>query len=319
MSKNFIESISAYRTFLMGLSIIMIMFFHNLWVRDVIWLKPVNFFGDFGVDVFLFLSGFGIVRSLRNNNLKSFFKHRFIRIIPLCVICGLAKFLVSHYIINNDELWGWQTFFGFDLWYIKAILILYFLSPFFYRNLAKYGFAILSLSFIIAIVAIHFTSNGFVCLFAPRIPVYLIGMMVATNMIVFKKRLLFFSFLLFVIAIIHRLSFIISDGLFGNPNGTVLFVSGGIFFFVFLLVQSYVLFQKLFLIPFIEFLGNHSLELFIVHVFVYRVIIPEYYRQLPDALIFITAFSLACSLAYVAYLLKELLLSAFNSDNCRLL
>lgn len=140
-------------------------------------------------------------------------------------------------------------------------------------------------------------------------------MMIATNKIVFKRRVLFFSFLLFVIAILHRLSFILSNGFWGNPNGTVLFVSGGIFFLVFLLMQSYALFQKLLLIPFIEFSSYHSLELFIVHVFVYRIIIPEYYSQLPDTLIFITAFSLACSLAYVAYLLKELFLSVFKSAN----
>lgn len=315
MKMKYIESISNYRSFLMGISIIMIMFFHNLWVRDVIWLMPLNFFGDFGVDVFLFLSGFGIVYSLRKNNLKTFFKNRFVRIIPLCVICGFSKFLVSHYIIKNDELWGWQTFIGFDLWYVKAILILYFLSPFIYRNLAKYGYAILFLTYIIAIAAIHLTSNGFVCLFAPRIPVFLIGMMIATNKIVFKRRVLFFSFLLFVIAILHRLSFILSNGFWGNPNGTVLFVSGGIFFLVFLLMQSYALFQKLLLIPFIEFSSYHSLELFIVHVFVYRIIIPEYYSQLPDTLIFITAFLGAYPLAYIAYLLKELFLSVFKSAN----
>ena len=86
MKMKYIESISNYRSFLMGISIIMIMFFHNLWVRDVIWLMPLNFFGDFGVDVFLFLSGFGIVYSLRKNNLKTFFKNRFVRIINISFI-----------------------------------------------------------------------------------------------------------------------------------------------------------------------------------------------------------------------------------------
>ena len=80
-------------------------------------------------------------------------------------------------------------------------------------------------------------------------------------------------------------------------------------------MQSYALFQKLLLIPFIEFSSYHSLELFIVHVFVYRIIIPEYYSQLPDTLIFITAFLGAYPLAYIAYLLKELFLSVFKSAN----
>lgn len=304
---NFVTILSQRRSYLMGISIIMIMFFHNLWIRDVDWLKPINYYGHWGVDVFFFLSGYGIVYSLRKNNLKVYFRNRIFRIVPICVIAGLIKFVIFHYVLKNDSSWGWQIFIGFDLWYIKAILILYCLSPLIFKYLDKYVVFFLILSYIVAIVTIHVTTNGFLCLFIPRTPVYLLGMMVANHMLKINKKLLIVSFCFFIFAVLHYWSFIEGNGWFWNQYASVIFLSVGAFFFMWLMILCFSIFRRLYLIPLLEFTGRHSLELFIAHVFIYRSIIPIFYKELPSVLIFITAVVLSYLMSYVIFLLRKIL------------
>lgn len=307
MNKNFVESVSKYRTYLMGVSIIMIMFYHNQWVRDVVWLKPINFYGDFGVDVFLFVSGFGIFHSLRKNTIAIFFRNRFFRLMPLCIICGIFKYLLGHFILKDDACWSWQTFIGFELWYIKAIIILYCLSPLFYRYLSKYGFLMFIFGLIVAIGALQVTSNQTLCLFLPRVPVYLLGMMVANGMIKFSKRLLLFSFLFFIVAVLHRWSIIETWFILGNSYYTVLFLSIGILFLLWGLMQIYKLFDILKIKTLFDFSGKHSLELYLVHQFIYFSIIPKYFSQVPPVLQFITAVLLSYASAYLVSALNAIL------------
>lgn len=304
---DFVSLLSKKRPFLMGISIIMVMFFHNLWVRDVEWLKPINDYGFFGVDVFLFVSGFGIFYSLKKNSLKTYFRNRIVRIIPLCLICGFVKFIISHFVLHDDSSWGWQSLIGFDQWYIKGIIVLYLLSPCFYKLLEKYGYYLLILSYIVAIISLQVITNLTLCLFLPRIPVFLLGMMIASNKIKFSNKLLIVSFLFFVIAVFHRLSIICGWMTLGSEMHTVLFLSIGIFFFLWLLLCLYHLFKWLNLMPFMNFSGRHSLELYLLHTYVYWNIIPAYYSQLPPALTFATAIMVSYVFAYFVFLLNLLL------------
>lgn len=76
--------LSAYRDELKGFAILMVVFFH---IRDMglpIWLsEKVQSIGYGGVDVFFFLSGYGLYHSLaRDNDLKRYFLRRAKRILP---------------------------------------------------------------------------------------------------------------------------------------------------------------------------------------------------------------------------------------------
>ena len=77
----------------------------------------------------------GLVRSIETNPLPLYYKRRFIRIIPCCILCGVTKCIVflslgsSVAILKNGLKIGWWSLFSFDLWFIPTILILYIISP----------------------------------------------------------------------------------------------------------------------------------------------------------------------------------------------
>lgn len=75
------------RTLLMGYAILMVIIYHyGCWVY--------NIFGDFnvgfvGVDIFMFLSGWGLVYSYQNSkNIREFYTKRTKRILPVFYIMG---------------------------------------------------------------------------------------------------------------------------------------------------------------------------------------------------------------------------------------
>ena len=68
---------------LMGIAILMVLLYHLCcWPQ---WNNPLRIFGHWyiGVDIFLVLSGFGLCFSYEKYNIKTFYYHRLIRIIPL--------------------------------------------------------------------------------------------------------------------------------------------------------------------------------------------------------------------------------------------
>ena len=82
---------SRYRSTLMGVAMLSIMLSHQRFVH----VFPINLFmsfGHWGVDIFLFLSGMGMVGSLMAHTVKEFYYRRFKRLIPLCVLCGAIKY-----------------------------------------------------------------------------------------------------------------------------------------------------------------------------------------------------------------------------------
>lgn len=113
----------------MGCAMLAVMLFHQYFT-----VFPGSFvfrwYGNLGVDVFLFLSGFGIYHSLRKQHsgkLLSFYHRRFIRIIPVAVVAGIC--VTCPLDSNSNKSWI-LCIFGLNLWYVRSILILYILSPF---------------------------------------------------------------------------------------------------------------------------------------------------------------------------------------------
>ncbi|MFV0538204.1 MAG: acyltransferase family protein [Dysgonomonas sp.] len=76
--------LSKYRSQLMGIAILWIMLFHsNLDVSFFTIFDLIKSIGNAGVDIFMFVSGFGIYYSLiKGVSLKTFYKNRLWRILP---------------------------------------------------------------------------------------------------------------------------------------------------------------------------------------------------------------------------------------------
>lgn len=148
-------AISKYRDEIFGISIISIIIFHfcestvtsqvnNLPILQIIFAKYYyRIFGSVGVEIFTFLSGMGLYFSLkRNNNIRRFYRKRFIRILIPYLIWGSLAWIITDLIIEKT------TFFRFIydftllsfwidgnklLWFIAFILACYIIFPLIFK------------------------------------------------------------------------------------------------------------------------------------------------------------------------------------------
>lgn len=166
--------IESLRMELMGFAIILIMLFH-------LGVLP---FGECGVDIFLFLSGFSIYHSLsRNDNIVQFYRKRLLRILPAYLIIAIPFFFLKTYTIEEfllkitnlcvvfqGEMGGW--------WFITMILLCYLLAPLMYRGVRKMDVGgqvfMYCLLLLVCIVAGENLEN--IRIFMVRIPAFFLGM-----------------------------------------------------------------------------------------------------------------------------------------------
>ena len=88
--------LSKYRSVLMGLAMLWVMYFHTpvIFSEHNQWL--FHRIGFYGVDIFLFLSAFGLYYSLsKHKNIWQFYKARFIRIFPAFFIVATVWFAIQ--------------------------------------------------------------------------------------------------------------------------------------------------------------------------------------------------------------------------------
>lgn len=261
---------------------ISVMLFHQ-YFTSVIPFNLFHNFGSWGVDVFLFLSGMGIVRSLNNNSLKVYYLRRLKRILPSCILCGSIKYSIflllgSSVAILKEVLniGGWSLL-SFDLWFIPSIIILYTISPILHW-LIKYW-----LNPLVLLTTIIFFINGIfispqigyewmspIGIFAwttSRLPVFLLGMYIA-NKNYWWNRNLFFSYLFLVIALCLKI-LDKSGTSFQGINDCILFAL--MIGMPALIKLNLKVLRKLspMLLSLVNFFGKYSLELYLVHEFIF--------------------------------------------------
>ena len=141
---------------------------------------------EYGVDIFLFVSGFGLYCSLsRGIKLRSYICRRLLRIYPEYIITIAVLFLlIQHIPIKNVlfQLVGINLFVYQDLtlWYVPLIVILYLIYPIIHRLAEKtqLNIWIMMVLYIIAdLVFIYFFGMqfGLMQIITDRVPVFLLG------------------------------------------------------------------------------------------------------------------------------------------------
>ncbi len=193
--------LSKYRSELMGLAILWVVFFHSQIPTDLLPLSKINTAVSFvkgigygGVDIFMLVSGMGLYNSLMKNNPADFIKHRIKRIAPtwwlyliICIVLG-ALFFEIHYTFS--EALGFATFTGYWLdmknqgnWYIYAIMFFYLISPVLYsllkesKNRTK---TLVILMLITLVISFVFFENKKLMAFS-RLPIFIMGMYLSAN------------------------------------------------------------------------------------------------------------------------------------------
>ena len=278
----FFESVSEYRSAIMGLSMVSIMLFHQYFTSVI----PFNFFhflGYWGVDVFLFLSGMGLVKSLERNSIKDYYKRRFLRLVPSCFFCGTIKYLVYlllGVIVTNyskDMTLNLWAIASFDLWFIPTIIILYFISPFLYYCLRKWVIitiiCIVVLFFYIEIVVSPNVGYdwkspvGIISWTVGRLPVFSYGMFVTIYRNI-DIKIIRISLLLLLIAICIKLIDKVGVSFFASDGCIFLFLALGMPALI-LIITSFLKVIPKSLLIIMSFFGFYSLEIYLVHEFVF--------------------------------------------------
>lgn len=297
---KFVELLSWNRTFIMGVAILSIMLFHQGWLHSY-FFKFFGFVGHFGVDIFFFVSGFGIVYSLKKSDIFSFYKRRIKRIFPPLVLFGVTKYLLAKNVsLFSNYVVDWKAIFGFDLWYICVILFFYLISPLLLKiiNQRNNGFVpLLIIVFLIFLGGGYYSLPNTIRWGVVRFPAYLLGMMVALRKPNMNDKY-----------IRHGIIFVFSAAVFrllrhiGLINCTDLFtflilVFGLPSLCYWLSILARLLDKHRLSKPFI-YCGSRSLELYIVHEFLFFGV-----KQmvLPEIVGFLLGFSLSLIIAEFLY------------------
>lgn len=137
-----LQPISKYRTELMGIATICILLCHSVaYIKFPPIIESFLNLGNFGVDIFLFLSGLGLYYSLlkrrdSEKSLSSWYKHRFTRIgVPYLLITGVMQMLfvvlkdksILDAILSITTIGYWLN--HSSAWFIALLIPLYSIAP----------------------------------------------------------------------------------------------------------------------------------------------------------------------------------------------
>ena len=217
------DIIGKNRTILMGYAIIVVVLYHLSFqcVCDIPYMKGLLSFGWYGVEIFLFLSGWGLYHSFsKNPDMKQYYAKRFLRIMPTYLIVILIYSFIEGYSLF-DAFLKWSTFsfwFGksyFD-WYIPSIVILYLILPFLYKWVNKNRNSFVVFCMMIPFPVTYFLINQGIMgnydlrlFFLARIPVFCLGLLVASkkitlNVYMYKIMPLVCVLVLFLVMLVGR-------------------------------------------------------------------------------------------------------------------
>ena len=139
--------LSKYRTELMGVAMLWVMFFHasdlDMGHEALEWIRAAGFGGG---DIFILLSAMGLVLSLskKEQDYVSFMHRRMERILPAYYTVALpyTLFLIlykgvfwSALVWNTTLLYYWMRSSGAFNWYVAGIMTFYAVTPFCFRKL----------------------------------------------------------------------------------------------------------------------------------------------------------------------------------------
>ena len=280
-----LENISKYRSEWMGIAILLVIFFHGYLPRESVFygLKRM---GNIGVDLFLCLSGIGLVFSFtKNSSVKHFFIQRYKRIYLTWLLIGGGFFLyqfewhkssVKGLITLAENVFFHLNFWkngDLTFWYVPALMVLYCFTPFYIQALQRKksasGWVLFPLlwCFLVAFVPSLKVQWGYLEIFWSRIPIFMLGLQMGFWVKNKKQLPAHYTLPIFLITMV---SFIVAWWLEQEKHGLYpLFINRMLYIVVVLGGLS--VFSMLFshnskkLNAGLRWIGNISLELYLIH------------------------------------------------------
>lgn len=291
--------ISQNRTFLMGLAMIAIVCFHHGWIVIPGFTAVFSRFGLWGVDVFLFLSGFGCVYALNRYTTNVFLCKRIVRLLPTCILAGVLVYCMDLYFHAERTI----TYIPIRLlsiqrWYIQAILVCYCLCPlaFVILKRARIVGLLCMIASVIVIENILPEVDVWKINWAfGRMPVFLIGMYVA----MFDLTMSLWKYIISGICLI--MAIVIRCGVGNDAFKWTYFLAMAIPLVCVALCRLRNLCIRFRVNHFIELLGTYSLEIYLIHEYLFWAIYEVQFPLWCKYIIFIIAvFGLCFSIKKIA-------------------
>lgn len=290
LKKNYkfdLKYISDNRNALLGLAIILVVLYHsyNLNFSSLVGINIasnildfIKKIGDFGVDIFLFLSGIGLYYSLSKNDLITFYKNRFYRILPELILVTLIFNIITKSMTILEFLER-IFFIGFFIkgnradWFLAFIMILYLIFPFIYKIIKKNsldGLAIMLFTIIVfnLLYSVIFPiSYDRVEIALTRIPIFLIGVFLGKK--IYEKATI--SSKLIILSIITQM--LVITILYINRNLTNFTIFTRYLYcplaittvinlsFIYSLLNN----KNNIIINLLKYIGNYSLEIYLIY------------------------------------------------------
>ena len=289
------KTVMKYRNFFFGLAAVWIVFFH---IHDMIRIPKSGalmrflHLGNISVDIFLLLSAVGLSYSIEKNSLKEFYKNRFLRLwVPFLIICvpyyiwrdsvtGITLERVQCFLLDITAVNFWLKQ-KVPFWYVSVATAMYLFYPLLYWLYRKNKNYIPLIGVIFVITEIILMENG---IFThaekalSRIPIILVGIylsdIIKENREITKKQLVFHT-VLFTVSLV---TYLILD--------PIVYVMYKRFIYAFMTVsmlvliayamekiKAYKLHERIY--KFFCFFGGFSLELYLVHNAITRIL--KYY------------------------------------------
>ena len=278
--EQFQKDISLHRSAIMGISIIAIILFHQDFATSFS-LNIFQYYGFWGVDIFLLLSGMGLVNSLQKYPIRIFYQRRLLRLFPSCLLCGIFKclfFLVieTFYIFPNDTKFiNWLSPFSLDLWFIRTILVYYLLSPCLYKYLqgkAGITMALVIILFLINDLFFRIHDCNSPTWIPERLLVFTIGMYLSVKQDIVSPKSILISLGFLILSITIVASY--KGDIYGNtiPWSIMIFaLAFGTMSIIYIITMILKHIPSVILVPF-KWIGAMSLELYLIHQFVFGMV-----------------------------------------------
>ncbi len=299
------EIVSKYRNVLMGIATLSVLIFHftdDCRIYKYNFEGIIQFFNRYisstGVDIFLFLSGFGLYYAWKkNNNYKTFITKRLKKIIIPYLLIAIPAFIIKNIFIKNlgvlSVLEGvsFYTFFTTGdnwYWYILMIAICYLIYPWIFeiveenKTKIKSQTTMIGVFTFITVIAMLLQQNN-ASLFSKinimvlRFPVFVLGSFIGRAS--YEKRPIGKEWIAF--GIISLICVTLRET---NKIMLVRYVLGALnLFIVFMIMKAFEFLARhklklTFVKKILEWFGKYSLELYLTHVTVRSIMCNLGYR-----------------------------------------
>ena len=327
------KDVTNARKLIFGISALWIVFFHiNLEVEENMptCMAMLISRGNMGVDVFLFLSAFGLSFSYAKNTLKEFYWHRIKRVaIPFLWVSipyflwydffylkdGFLQFLLNVSTINN---WFVDDY---AIWYVAAIIPLYLIYPSVYIFNQKTEYISTLFIIVVSVVAELWIFQEKIYYGVERVwsrvPVFIGGLLLSNwlkeqsnNAVKIQWYFILVCLALLFVIFIPAKPIMMVRYLYGIAVVPFLILTT----FLFDACLNYIKWFKA-LYKFCEWIGELSLEVYIIHVIIIRLIhYYDYFNLLPSLLWYVLIPIATLPLAYGLQTLNNKIVSILSKE-----